>query len=248
MEIGHTLELGAGEYTVVSIASRGHFGSVYKVKSDNDKYYALKEILRGEHTVKIGFKQFKITAEENAQLVSNEHHVLLYLNKFNLPWFPRYYGLYESKTSYLLLSEWINGVPIDKVRLECTECIAIIKQLFECIFWLHYQGLIHGDLNPQNIIVDNAKQIKIIDFGLSCGNVSLDCSKLSDLRYNRDFKELRIRDLIRLKAISINLISRFCRRPYSPTISEYELELSDIKASVGYDTIRERILSLFRIF
>lgn len=47
----------------------------------------------------------------------------------------------------------------------------MIKQLLECVNYLHDTGIIHRDLKPENILIvqenDVIKEIKLIDFGFA---------------------------------------------------------------------------------
>jgi serine/threonine protein kinase len=228
----------------VSIASRGHFGSVYKVHLlKNNKYYALKEVLRGPQRVKIGLKYFDITAEENKQLVLNEADIMEFLSESSpTAWFPEYYGRFHTKNEQYLLLEWVDGLSIDdfgKTLMKLDDdtdvhkdyvILFLIEELFKAIFWLHDNGLVHADLNPTNIIVgetDTSYSLKIIDFGLSCGYVGMDCAILGRLRYNRTFEELKIRDLIRLRSIMITLLYTPRHTPMPEEFRNLEWDLSN---------------------
>lgn len=43
----------------------------------------------------------------------------------------------------------------------------ILFNLISAVKWLHSQGIIHNDLKPENIMIENNLHIKIIDFGFS---------------------------------------------------------------------------------
>ena len=58
-------------------------------------------------------------------------------------------------------------------RLAEKDVATLIRQLLSCVSYCHSKGIVHRDLNPQNILLaDSGKQksyenIKIIDFGCS---------------------------------------------------------------------------------
>ncbi len=45
----------------------------------------------------------------------------------------------------------------------------IIFQMLCTLQYIHSSGVIHRDLTPENVLIDNKLHIKIIDFGLSRG-------------------------------------------------------------------------------
>ena len=47
-------------------------------------------------------------------------------------------------------------------------CRYYFKQLIKGIYYLHSKGFAHRDLKPQNILLDENYNLKIIDFGFIC--------------------------------------------------------------------------------
>ena len=47
-------------------------------------------------------------------------------------------------------------------------CRYYFKQLIKGIHYLHQKGFAHRDLKPQNILLDENYNLKIIDFGFIC--------------------------------------------------------------------------------
>lgn len=52
-------------------------------------------------------------------------------------------------------------------RLEVHETIQIGLEVLEALAYAHEQGVIHNDISPRNILVDDHQAIKVCDFGLS---------------------------------------------------------------------------------
>ena len=65
--------------------------------------------------------------------------------------------------------EYINGIELGKSSIEnfsAKERFLIIKQLLDAIEISHSNGIIHRDINPNNIMLTDDKQVKLIDFGI----------------------------------------------------------------------------------
>lgn len=65
--------------------------------------------------------------------------------------------------------EYIDGIELGKASIEnftAKERFSIIKQLLEAIEISHSNGIIHRDINPNNIMLTDDKQVKLIDFGI----------------------------------------------------------------------------------
>jgi len=43
----------------------------------------------------------------------------------------------------------------------------IVKQLAECLKYLHAKGVVHRDLKPENILLGAGFRVKLIDFGFA---------------------------------------------------------------------------------
>jgi serine/threonine protein kinase len=59
-----------------------------------------------------------------------------------------------------LLSYILDGNMGDK-----TECVRVFKQIAEAIQHVHQLGYAHGDIKPENIMLDEDRNAKLIDFG-----------------------------------------------------------------------------------
>lgn len=61
-------------------------------------------------------------------------------------------------------------------RLSEPEACKLFRELISAVEYLHDIGCAHRDIKPSNILVDEEKNLKLIDFGL--GNLYSDDEKL----------------------------------------------------------------------
>ncbi len=79
------------------------------------------------------------------------------------------WGHDEANTPYLV-TEYIDGKGLISTasKLSDTALWDLIGQLCRGLSYIHAQGVVHGDLKPDNILITaKTKQVKLIDFGLA---------------------------------------------------------------------------------
>lgn len=68
--------------------------------------------------------------------------------------------------------EFVAGRPLDKLltskgRLEAMEAVHLLGEVGQGLDFAHSRGVVHGDLKPANIMINNEGRAKIMDFGLA---------------------------------------------------------------------------------
>lgn len=61
----------------------------------------------------------------------------------------------------------LRGLLADGRRLAVSDAISIVAQVAEALQLLHEQGIIHGDIKPDNILLDEHGNAKLVDFGIA---------------------------------------------------------------------------------
>lgn len=72
------------------------------------------------------------------------------------------YGITARDSSLYLVSEWIEGETLDPYRMR-NRRNDIVKSLIAHVEHMHSLGFAHGDLKPENVIVDKQGDVYIID-------------------------------------------------------------------------------------
>ncbi|MBN1355690.1 sigma 54-interacting transcriptional regulator [bacterium] len=144
----------AGKYHVEKILGTGGGGVVYACRNDAGNPVAIKEI-------------------HAAASVSLEVQALARLRHPNIV---RLYDWFIDREKSYLVMELVDGVHL-RTCLEESGCPGserrsrvlwnIIPQVLQAMDYLHGRGVVHGDIKPQNILVDRSGKVKITDFGLS---------------------------------------------------------------------------------
>jgi serine/threonine protein kinase len=93
------------------------------------------------------------------------------LAALNHPHIAAIYGLEESGEQRAIAMELVEGVTLAK-RMESgpipeAEALAIARQIAEALQYSHAHGIIHCDLKPANIMVNEQGQVKLLDFGIA---------------------------------------------------------------------------------
>ena len=162
-------QIKAGEkledYEIIDQLGEGSFGMVFKVRSKVDnKIYALK---------KANLKDLKEKGQKAYDLTINE---TMFLSHISHPHIVKYYKHFvEGDFLYIVIEYVENGDiagfikahQIFKKYIPEEELWSIFLQCMKGLAYVHKMGVIHRDIKPGNLLIDNKMNIKIGDFGIS---------------------------------------------------------------------------------
>lgn len=110
-------------------------------------------------------------SKEDMNIVKEEVDRLIQLDH---PHIAKYYEWYENKKQLCVVSEFIaDAQPLQQLvengtsRITEREISIIMKQLFEAIVYLNKNAMMHRNIIPSNVMVDNNLNVKLIDFGIA---------------------------------------------------------------------------------
>ncbi|WP_182865604.1 protein kinase domain-containing protein [Rhodopirellula sp. JC639] len=170
---GHTRRLASSttelpritynRFVLGKLIGSGGFGKVYRASLQSDGTTVAVKFLRRAYWQNEAARQ-SFLREINA--ASRIHH----------PGVLRYLGYGESPHGGpYVLSEWIDGRPLHALDRPSERCFTQwLRQICDAIAAVHAAGLVHGDLTPANILIDDHDRITITDFGFS--QATLDAS------------------------------------------------------------------------
>jgi len=148
------------QYKILSVLGEGGMGKVYLGQHTQlNKRAAIKMLLPQYLHNEDAKKRFKQDAKI---LESLKHDNIVEL-----------YDYLEDKSGMYLFLEFVQGRQLDdyitKVRgvIPYEEAIKIMDQVLSGLEYAHSKGIIHRDIKPGNIIVDDQLNVRIIDFGIA---------------------------------------------------------------------------------
>ncbi|HZE99647.1 MAG TPA: protein kinase [Planctomycetota bacterium] len=140
-----------GSYILVKEVGKGGMGRVYRAWDENvGRFVAVKVIDTEDVTDRERFVR-------EAQIAGRLNH----------PSIATVYQAGEQGTRGYIAMQFIEGGPIDAVKLPLLNCLALIRDAARALSYAHEQGVIHRDVKPGNLMVDNGGRVFLTDFGLA---------------------------------------------------------------------------------
>lgn len=150
----------AGErYEVIGELGRGGSAVVYTARQRHPSRLVALKVLSVAHALD----------QRHALLIEREARILALLRHPNLA------AIYDAGRTgdgrpYLVM-ELVEGVPLldhaDRAHLTVRQRLELLGKVCDAVAHAHQRGVIHRDLKPSNILVDDAGEPKVLDFGLA---------------------------------------------------------------------------------
>ncbi len=146
-------------YRILERLGVGGMGVVFKaIHIKLDKIFAIKIIAPGLAMNEHFIKRFQTEAKS--------------LAKFEDPNIVRIYDLRTADDQWFIVMEYVEGTTLTEKILkdgafQWVEALRIIKQVLSAVGHAHEAGIIHRDIKPNNIMLNDKGFVKITDFGLA---------------------------------------------------------------------------------
>jgi len=147
-----------GDYELLEEIARGGMGIVFKARQRRlDRIVVVKLILAGEFANKEQALRFRVEAETAARL---QHPNIVRIHETGEQDGQPYFSMDYVEGGNL--AALVREKPIP------AKCAArYVKTIAEAIQYAHEQGILHRDLKPSNVLIDQAGQPHVTDFGLA---------------------------------------------------------------------------------
>lgn len=152
-----------GHYHILEQLGEGGMSLVYKAI---DRYT----------NQEVAFKLMKerVTSTHIEDIIRFKREIEI-VTKFNHPNLIKLYGSGEFENKPYIVMEFLTGNNLKDLlhrgnKFNCSDAVAIIKQITEALIYVHSKGVIHRDLKPGNIFIDKDVgqiKVKLLDFGIA---------------------------------------------------------------------------------
>src|SRR5439155_10352037 len=146
-------------YRIESVIGEGGMGKVYKAHdNDLDRTVALKLV--------------RLELANNAESMQRLKQELLLASRISHKNILRIHDLGDVGGVKFISMAYVQGRDLHEVITECgrqpvDRTVHIAKQLAGALEAAHAEGVVHRDLKPRNVLVDQADQVYVSDFGLA---------------------------------------------------------------------------------
>ena len=203
----------------------GGFGAVYKVASKlNNKMYAMKIMDLNKLKKMYGKKACELAFRESKFLTVLSHpHIIKYYKNFQKDGL--LYIIMENAENGDL-GNLINAHKINLKHIPEKELWNIFLQCMQGLAYIHKMGVIHRDIKPKNILMDNNMNIKIGDFGTAAvkDEDNNDAKKYSNVGY---------RDILKDEKMKYHGTVIFSKGYTSPEMEKKRKKLNDKAVEYG---------------
>jgi serine/threonine protein kinase len=148
-------------YQINGYVAKGAMGAVYRAFDNRLQCeVAVKQQLLDHDELPI--KLFR----REAELLANLKHTGL----------PKVTDYFLEQGDYFLVMELVEGEDLQSVikrgqRLSYEQGLYFFEQLLDILMYLHSNRIVHSDVKPANLKIDDDLNLKLIDFGIAKGSV-----------------------------------------------------------------------------
>jgi serine/threonine protein kinase len=157
LEAGVTL---AERYEIIELIGHGGMGAVYRARDLELEEDVAVKLLRPEF----------VSDPESLERFKTEIRLARRISHPNVV---RTHDFGETDEVRFLTMELVEGMTLRELidsrgTLGVAAVLAIAAQLADSLAVAHAQGVVHRDIKPQNLLLDDGGVLKVMDFGVAC--------------------------------------------------------------------------------
>lgn len=147
-----------GDYELLAEIARGGMGVVYKARQTSlNRIVAVKMILAGQLASQSDIRRFHAEAEAAANL---QHPNIVVIHEVG-----------EHEDRHYFSMDYVEGQNLASLvregPLPAVKAAELVKTIADAIQYAHHRGILHRDLKPQNVLIDEQGRPRVTDFGLA---------------------------------------------------------------------------------
>ncbi len=147
-----------GKFQLLELLGRGSFGAVYKARDG-----ALKRLV----AIKMPRAGFFTSAEEQERFLGEAKSAA----QLKHPGIVQVHEIGHAGDVPYIVCEYIEGGTLAQMLAErrpgFREAAQLVAQIADALEYAHQHQIVHRDINPRNILIDEAGQPHVADFGLA---------------------------------------------------------------------------------
>lgn len=147
-----------GPYEILGEVGRGNMGVIYKAWEERLSRYVALKFLRPEDE----------TTEEDRERFRREARAVARLKHENIV---KVHAIEERSGSIFLAMDFVEGVSMEQLAsrgaLNRERAVKAGVAVAKALHYAHSEGIVHRDVKPQNIMIDNRGKPYLVDFGIA---------------------------------------------------------------------------------
>ena len=154
-------KLSIGDYIIESFINSGSYAQVYKAKHVPTGCYVSLKII----------SKLDMNNPDKKSHFENEVQIL---SKIKHPYIVELFDVIETEEFHAMVFEYVDGgdllsyVNKNSYSVDENEVKRLFAQLISALYYLHFEmHIIHCDLKLENILIDQYRNIRLIDFGFA---------------------------------------------------------------------------------